>query len=934
MQTLRTVEGRGERAGAPLLLVALLLAALLPLLLAVPALAAEGSVYNKSTAAEACVLNVYKGETTGGAELVASVKINGVNAAGTTAWVGGKPSYAALHTERAAGKDGNYAVAIKEASASGGGITVKVPAQTCKTSRDVNQYEQVINVDVDITAPAHHWLWKDSSDTVGNSCGSARLNICGYQWKGSYTTWTGANVKHKAKGTITGTITVQVNVKNMGLMDQPTAVNAKGEPTKFARGHGIENVYIGANRVYCKVNLAGGSAGSPGTDDKYCNGTANDGKTAWPQGVSAIEGKKKLCPETSTAGWLSDWLPGNPTKSGSVFAGWLVSTNGGSSYGTSVIDPASYTYDDTTKAATADVTRGPGAVGTSTLVFKAKWLPVHHVYYWVNGELHSGLTQTVAEGASYTVQGAQGVGSWYASSSCTGTSVAAGAAKTMGGADVNWYAKTSSPEPDPAPVPDPSPNPEEGSLVVNYYVNGELEETVSVDYAEVSGLHTTFDSSLSGRQQGVVSRSATELVSYNGDARWATSSGVLSATYGQHREDRLSCNHYTYRCTYCGAISYYCYHEVQKTDSSGRPAYDAEGNPVYETRDFATERYYYHSYDSDYSPCTTKDYSRTYGVPANTYGGTWHGWYTDRACTAKASSTYDVAQGANVLNFYSYTTHEVCWYVNGRLAATETLRYADLSNPYRHGDDVNTFGGTLDAWYPDTGYVSKVGNPTVTEGLRFYGRTSHQVHFLLDEGANGLAGEEDCCLYEQTGWYGEDMPLPTGATVSGAVTREGCEPWSDPGPNTWYASSEYSTPITSIKVEEGATVYSYNVAYVIYDLADYAKSLDRAEGGAWQLYGVKVSPETVAGVPEDTMRAHLPFERRLFRYGDVHAVGGDATVYWLSPAGLSRAAQSIEGGFVDDPTSAAASVPELTVTKTVTVYKDYAQGIFDGIVGS
>ena len=542
---------------------------------------------------------------------------------------------------------------------------------------------------------------------------------------------------------------------------------------------------------------------------------------------------------------------------------------------------------------------------------------VNKVNYWYDGNLYQ--TEYYFPGDEYTLIGlpSSNADGWYASSTYSGTPMAAGTKKTMPNSDVNWYAQ---------PVEDESSD----VLTVNYYINGQKLQSIKVNFENESGLHTTFDDALAARQYGRVSKTDDSLVVYNGDAKWTTNTGVLNASYEQHYESLLNCNHsYTrWKCTTCGNIvSGACYHKHQTgTDSSG--------NPIYKTTDDATIRltYYYHTYDSDYSSYNTKSYSSSYEVPSNPFGGTWYGWYSDRACTTKANNTYDVSSGQTTLNFYSYTEHEVKWYINGELATTEILRYGDPADPYKHGEDINEFGGKLDIWYPDMNYETKVGNPTVEEGLKFYGRTSHEVHFFMDEGANGLSGEDDCCLYEQTGWYGDIMPLPTGSSISSSVTREGCEPWNDPGPNAWYSDNTYSKKITTIKVEEGATVYSYNVAYVIYDLADYAKTLDQAEGGKWQLYSDVVTADNIGSVTQTTMREHLPFDKKLFRYGDTHEVEGDATVYWLSPAELSRAAESIEGGFIDDPAAESDPVTEIIVTKTTTIYKEYAQSIFDGII--
>ena len=79
-----------------------------------------------------------------------------------------------------------------------------------------------------------------------------------------------------------------------------------------------------------------------------------------------------------------------------------------------------------------------------------------------------------------------------------------------------------------------------------------------------------------------------------------------------------------------------------------------------------------------------------------------------------------------------------------------------------------------------------------------------------------------------------------------------------------------------------------------------------------------------------SLASYLPAPA-LYRYGERIAPGGDGSVYWSTSAGLTRRASSVKGAFLNKGASGKA-LEELTLNRSLTAYKHWAQKAFDGIV--
>ena len=59
-------------------------------------------------------------------------------------------------------------------------------------------------------------------------------------------------------------------------------------------------------------------------------------------------------------------------------------------------------------------------------------------------------------------------------------------------------------------------------------------------------------------------------------------------------------------------------------------------------------------------------------------------------------------------------------------------------------------------------------------------------------------------------------------------------------------------------------------------------------------------------------------------------IAGDGSVYWKTSGGFTRSAKSVKGGFLDKEANGNAS-KTLVMQQSTTVFKQWAQGLFDGI---
>lgn len=354
----------------------------------------------------------------------------------------------------------------------------------------------------------------------------------------------------------------------------------------------------------------------------------------------------------------------------------------------------------------------------------------------------------------------------------------------------------------------------------------------------------------------------------------------------------------------------------------------------------------------------------------NEFGGNLVGWFTDKGCSSPVSTKgYSIKEDA-IRTYYAYTSHTINWVVNKKIIESDALKYGDIVNPYDKNEKAleEYPESELVAWFKKSESGPKSNTKeTVEEGLSFHGYTRYDIRFVMDDSVSSPAKTKTYSYKELGGSgdqgsgkikYGETVRLPTGAAASNVVTDPGCEDWAthpiENGllPNTWFDNQDCSSPISSLIVTGPVSVYSYNVAYVTIDLTKYSKSIDKSEGGKWQLYRHKVTADNVATSEKVRMRDYVDEivdsigiksfptasgNRKLFKYGAVYDIDDLSAVYWLNTSSqlLSRSAKAVAGGYIDieAPSKSDRPVGFVCVTKNLTVYKDYAQGLVDGIIG-
>lgn len=152
---------------------------------------------------------------------------------------------------------------------------------------------------------------------------------------------------------------------------------------------------------------------------------------------------------------------------------------------------------------------------------------------------------------------------------------------------------------------------------------------------------------------------------------------------------------------------------------------------------------------------------------------------------------YTVKEGAT-LTYYGYTKHRIDYIVNGKLVASDEVKYGDKINPYDKDKVAKGFfpigngpdgskDGELVSWMIGSESGSKAGtSEKAKEGLKFYGYTRHNVYFIMDDGVESPAvthvykygdlvpgGGDKGSGYVK---WGQTITLPTGSYVSGKVT--------------------------------------------------------------------------------------------------------------------------------------------------------------------
>ena len=546
----------------------------------------------------------------------------------------------------------------------------------------------------------------------------------------------------------------------------------------------------------------------------------------------------------------------------------------------------------------------------ANVVYKAQWeaLPFK-IHYVVNGQETS--SETVEYDAEYKLQTPPSGSSGWNIQKQDGTQ--ASASGNMPAQDIYAYAETAEPG------------------TVRYYIDGELFFTCSIPFG-TDPLTTTYVDKTAGG------------IEFNDDGTWDVSGGIYTATYKEHLNipDEVPCQHYHDESYYVSG------HTVKNgmwtiTSSGERKWVDTS---YYVPGYWVNEGYYDHRNDleDNYSYYRKKSFTSRFGIPHNTHGGTMHTWFTDAKCSTQAASSYPLRQGDS-LSFYGYTSHTVTYKINGKTVCEEVKRYGESVNPYAKGDSINEYGGELKGWYFNPDCTSKVSsNVTVgSEDLVFYGYTMHKIHFWMDNGTKIIGnddfdsdetdddGERDdgatdkspeehsYCRYEISARYGKAVFLPATKEISQIVTRSGCEDWFATN-RIWYSDPTYKTRITSVTCTGDMTLYSYNQAKLTYDLSNFAEELE-----------TKQRLLDSAGT-EVALSSFLP-QPKLYRYGSTVSVAGDGSVRWITNAGLIRSAKSLKGGFLDKDASGKAS-KTLVLQSSLTVYKQWAQGLFDGVTTS
>lgn len=531
------------------------------------------------------------------------------------------------------------------------------------------------------------------------------------------------------------------------------------------------------------------------------------------------------------------------------------------------------------------------------VTFKARWkaLPFT-IHYIVNGQ--ETKTTEIEYDSPYRLDSAPSSSSGWAIRKQDGS--AASPSGNMPAQDLYAYAQT------------------EESSTVRYFIDGKLAAQYSIPFGQ-EPLATTY----TGKDSGGIE--------FNDDGAWSIENGTFSATYKEHYNvpDKINCSHYVDTSYYVNGYPV----------SDGYWEEDDEGYYVWVDKSYyvpgywVNQGYYEHDYDEqdNWSYYTTKTYSVAYGAPGNPNGGTWHGWYSDQDCTSKAAGTRSFRAG-DCLSFYSYTTHRVSYVVNGSIALEEEHRFGEAINPYSHGEDLNRFGGTLKHWYEDDGFSQKVPETVSVsrDDIRFLGYTEHIIHFWMDAGAktssiNEADGDDGVdadpkelsyCRLELPVRYGATLQLPSDEKTSKSVTRAGCEDWLTSN-GAWYEDENCKREIKSFTCTGDRIVYSFNYAKLSYELSEYAESLERDH----QLLD-KSGKQVFLG-------SFLPASK-LYRYGSTVKIAGDGSVYWKTSGGFTRSARSVKGGFLDKEANGNAS-KTLVMQQSTTVFKQWAQGLFDGI---
>lgn len=132
-------------------------------------------------------------------------------------------------------------------------------------------------------------------------------------------------------------------------------------------------------------------------------------------------------------------------------------------------------------------------------------------------------------------------------------------------------------------------------------------------------------------------------------------------------------------------------------------------------------------------------------------GATWHGWYSDAACTNLVSSaqSYSVSPNADI-TLYAKATLDAALYTCAAVAGTE-ISSATVSESTVVDGDSCTFtatantGCTFDGWYSDSGYSTLVStsNPytaTITADTTLYAKaTRKQLNITVGSAEHGAA---------------------------------------------------------------------------------------------------------------------------------------------------------------------------------------------------
>ena len=547
------------------------------------------------------------------------------------------------------------------------------------------------------------------------------------------------------------------------------------------------------------------------------------------------------------------------------------------------------------------------APSVASVTYRALWraLPFT-IHYIVNGkEVDS---ETVPYDERYSLKPApSGSGGWTARTQEGGSAAASG---FMPAQDIFCTAET------------PAAN------TVRYYVDDELVASFEIPFGTEPLVTTYTDRSAPG-------------IEFNDDGVWQTGSCSFSATYKEHYNVpvQVPCAHYVQQSEW---VEGYWVTIPYTTVVDGKTV---THDIVYYVNGYERDTSYYeHSYDmqDDYVNYRTCAYSSTFEAPQNPHGGSWHGWFEDRACSVPAAASYGFTAGSS-LSFYSYTTHKTAYIVNGTTQLEQERRYGEVINPYLHGDDLNPFGGEIVRWFSDEACNNPWSNAVGVgaEDIRFYAHTKHSIHFWMDagkkvpvaddpqqagdddeEGDSGLTDDDPderaYCRYELSVRYGDPIVLPSGSEASSKLTRPGCEDWAASN-GAWFSDPACTVSASGGTCTGDAVFYSFNTVKLSYALSAYAEQLDEA-------HDLK---DAATGQSTELSR-YLPAPAT-YRYGDRVEMQGDGRVCWNTGAGLTRSAESVRGGFLNKGAAGTAS-KELTLDRSLTVYKDWAQGLFDGIV--